>query len=189
MKNYSILSDVDLLISINEKDQLAFQELYNRYWDKIFVVCHNRIQLYEVAQDLVQDIFLSIWTHKNVLTIENIEAYLYQSTKYAVIKYLQRASKIEHVETDKLGELEKLHALDISDALHSKMLQQLLFQEVQKLPARTKVIFEYSRIDHLDSKEIAERLQISPRTVENQISQALSALRKFLKNMKMFMIF
>ena len=189
MTNYTILSDKDLLTSIHFKDQLAFQELYNRYWEQIFVICNNRLQLYEVSQNLVQDIFLSIWTHKNLLIIENIEAYLYQAIKYSVIKYLHRSSKIDLMDTNDMGCLDVLYESDISDAIHSKLLQNLLFQELKKLPPKTQIIFEYSRVQQLNSKEIAEKLQISPRTVENQISKTLSSLRKFLESIKIFMVF
>jgi RNA polymerase sigma-70 factor (ECF subfamily) len=79
--------------------------------------------------------------------------------------------------------------LGLDDSLCIKELQQLIFQEVERLPEKAKIIFNYSRIDHLDSREIAEKLNISHRTVENQISKSLKHLRIFINNLKSLLFF
>lgn len=188
-KAYSLLPTLELQLLIHAKDELAFRTLYDRFWDKIFVICNNRVQNVEAAQDIVQDIFLSIWTHTDIRTVQNLEAYLFQATKFSVIKYFNKSARYTNVDHQLLGMLDRVEDVDIDEALHSKFLQELIFQEVERLPLRTQIIFNYSRKEHLSSKEIAEKLDISPRTVENQLSFALKQLRIFLRTLKTFIIF
>ncbi|MBD1428880.1 RNA polymerase sigma-70 factor [Sphingobacterium litopenaei] len=187
---YSSISDYDLQLLIsNDRNQSAFQELYNRYWDKIFASCNNRLQDVEAAEDIVQDIFISLWQHPNLPQIQNLSAYLFQATKFSVIKYLNRISRYDSINPLEFGVLDRLDQMDLNEALNYKEMHYILMQGVEQLPPQTKLIFRYSRIDHLNSKEIAEKLEISPRTVENQISKALKVLRKILRNTQNFIIF
>ncbi len=186
---YKGLSDHLLLSLIRKRDKKAFQELYSRYWDRVFAICVNRLGNEVLAEDLVQDIFVSIWEHKRVEEIKNIEAYLFQSVKFSVIKTLHKSSRERILNHEQLGVLDRVSDLSIDDILDSKLMSDLIFQEVERLPERTKIIFQYSRLDNMSSTEIAEKLNISSRTVENQISNALKSLRKFLKNINYFIFF
>lgn len=186
----STKTDYDLQLMIYEdRDKSAFEELYNRYWSKIFAVCYNRIQDHEISQDIVQDVFVSIWQHKTLHEINNLSSYLHQATKFSIIKYLHRRSKYDSVDPQEVGVLDRLDNIDIEEALNYKHIQALLMDGVEQLPPQTKLIFKYSRIEHLNSKEIAEKLDISPRTVENQISKALKVLRNILRNIQNIIIF
>lgn len=189
MDRYDSLSNIELQSLIHFRNDKAFRALYDRYWTKIFTICNNRVQDAVVAQDLVQDIFLSLWLHKDLSSVVNLEAYLYQATKYAVFKYLHRSSRFESVDEKILGRLDRAEEYDISEVLDSRLLEDLLYEEVERLPEKAKLIFNYSRKDNLNSKEIAEKLNISHRTVENQLSITMKKLRTFLKNLNSFNIF
>lgn len=186
---YKNLEDSILLSLIANKNPDAFHELYKRYWDRVFAVCLNRVGDQTLAEDLVQDIFLSIWLHKDLEKVLNIEAYLFQAVKFSVIKNFHKASRESTLDPSQIGLLDGMLDMSMEDVIHSKILQELIFQEVERLPERTKLIFIYSRLENLSSLEIAERLDISPRTVENQISNALRFLRNFLRNIHSFMFF
>lgn len=187
--SYITFSNIELQKRIQSKDEKAFRELYNRYWDKVFVICHNRIHNLDVAQDIVQDIFMSLWNHRELGSIQNIESYLYQACKFAVIKEYHKYARYDSLDSVGFGILDQVEELDLDAVLEAKFLKDLLQAEVERLPEKTKIIFNYSRIDNLNSREIAEKLNISPRTVENQLSNALKVLRKFLKNLNFFVIF
>lgn len=182
-------TDQILLSLIGEKDKKAFQELYARYWERVFAICVNRLSNQVIAEDLVQDIFLSIWEHKKIHDIINIEAYLFQSVKFSVIKNIHKSSRLSLMDNEHMGILDKVSDLNIDEVLNSKIVEDLVFQAVEKLPERTKIIFQYSRIDHLTSTQIADKLNISRRTVENQISNALRSLRKFIQNLNFIIFF
>lgn len=189
MIRYDSLDTQRLQDGIYQRDQSAFRELYDRYWEGVFARCNNRIRDADATQDLVQDIFLSLWNHPDIREIKNLEAYISRATKFTIIRYLHKTARYQSIDQDAPGSLDKIMDQDIHEALHSKFLQDLLFQEVERLPERTRVIFKYSRQEHLNSREIAEKLDISPRTVENQISQALKKLRHFLKNLHCWILF
>ncbi len=187
--NYSSLENLTLQKLIRAGDQEAFRIIYERYWDKIFVICNNRLPQKDIAEDLLQDIFISLWNNPKLEEVQNLEAYLFQAAKFSIIKYLNRSSRIDFVDPNSYGLLDRVGELGLDDALYTKELQQLIFQEVERLPEKTKIIFNYSRIDHLDSREIAEKLNISHRTVENQISKSLKHLRIFINNLKSLLFF
>lgn len=187
--NYITLSNIELQRRIQSKDEKAFRELYNRYWDKVFVICHNRIHNMDVAQDIVQDIFMSLWNHRELSSIQNIESYLYQACKFAIIKEYHKSARYDSLDSTGFGVLDRVEDLDLDEVLEAKFLKDLLQAEVERLPEKTKIIFNYSRNENLNSREIAEKLNISPRTVENQLSKALKVLRKFVNNLNFFVIF
>ena len=187
---YSSSSDYILQQRISEdRDRSAFEELYARYWDKIFAICHNRLHDVEASEDIVQDVFISLWQHNDLLQVRNLSAYLHQATKFSLIKYLNRVSRYDTVDPYEMGVLDKLDQIDLNEALNYKEIHSLLMDGVEQLPPKTKLIFKYSRIDHLNSQEIAEKLDISHRTVENQISKALKVLRNILRNTQNFIFF
>lgn len=187
--NYITLSNIELQKGIQRKDEKAFRELYNRYWDKIFVICHNRIQNMDIAQDLVQDIFMSLWNHRNLASIQNLESYLYQACKFAVIKEYHKSARYDTLDPTSFGLLDQIETIDLDEVIEAKFLKDLLQAKVERLPEKTKIIFNYSRNENLNSREIAEKLNISHRTVENQLSNALKELREFLRKINFFTIF
>lgn len=186
--NYITLSNIELQKGIQRKDGKAFQELYNRYWDKIFVICHNRIRDMDLAQDLVQDIFMSLWNHRNLASIQNLESYLYQACKFAVIKEYHKSARYDTLDPTSFGVLDQIETIDLDEVIEAKFLKDLLQAKVERLPEKTKIIFNYSRNENLNSREIAKKLNISHRTVENQLSNALKELRKFLRKINFFTI-
>ncbi|MCA5006621.1 RNA polymerase sigma-70 factor [Sphingobacterium bovistauri] len=187
---YSSYSDYDLQVLITkDRNQSAFEELYNRYWDKVFAICNNRLQNVEASEDIIQDVFISLWQHQDLQGVSNMSAYLYQATKFSIIKYLNRISKYDTVDPQDIGFFDRLDGVDLNEMINYKEIQAILMDGVNQLPPQTKLIFQYSRIDQLNSKEIAEKLDISPRTVENQIGKALKVLRKILRNTHNFIFF
>ncbi|SUJ26178.1 RNA polymerase sigma factor [Sphingobacterium spiritivorum] len=187
MKAYESIPDSELLLYLAEKDHTAFTELYTRHWKVVYAICLNRIKEPAIAEDLVQDIFLSLWTHAQPQNIRNLEAYLFQATKFSIIKHINKSQK--HLYTNEHGLFDQLEDYNLDEVLHYKWVKELIFQEVEKLPLKTQLIFRYSRQDHLNSKEIADKLDISPRTVENQISKVLKILRKVVKTIIFFAFF
>ena len=183
MIKYGTLDIQELQKRMYLRESGAFQEIYERYWDSVFARCNNRLHDPEAAKDLVQDIFMSLWNHPDIRSIRNLEAYILQATKFSILKYIHKAARYQSMDQQLPGILDQALSQDLHEALDSKYLKDLLFQEVERLPERTRVIFKYSREEHLNSKEIAEKLDISPRTVENQISQALKKLRIFLNKL------
>ena len=160
----------------------AFNEIYDRYWLKIFISAVRRVHSKDEAKDLVQDLFLTLWIKRDSLLITtSLSAYLFSAIKYKVINYIE--SNI--VKANYLNSLDKA-LLDYDNSpnenIISRDLEQFLDVGINNLSPKVKEVFELSRKEHLSIREIAERLHVSDQTVKNQISKALKVLRVHLSD-------
>jgi RNA polymerase sigma-70 factor (family 1) len=167
---------VDLLRQSNEN---AFNEIYKRYWLRLFRYAITKVHDQQVAEDICHDVFLSLWQRRTEAAIINIEAYLVQAVKYRVISHLkqrlaeeQKVSDVHGATTDNTTENSILHN-DLLQAWHNAL---------QQLPEKSRQVFEMSRISHLNNKEIALQLNLSEKAVEYHITKALKILRLHLKD-------
>lgn len=139
----------------------------------------------EDAENIVQDIFLYLWEHPEVLkTIDNMDAFLFTLVKNRCLNFLKHNLYINEkkrtLETAEEQEMQmNLYSLQQFDEsfLTISEVENLIDEVIGKLPERCREIFILSRMEGLKYKEIAERLNISVNTVENQISIALRKLK------------
>jgi RNA polymerase sigma-70 factor (family 1) len=170
-----------LILLLRQGDEEAFEILYNRYWEKLLTVAYHRIGSMEVAKELVQDVFANLWRRRQQLTIKTtFGAYIFSAMKYTVLDYIRaQVVKEKYVAAIKNA----VHPTDNTtvDFIAYEELNRTLEQEIGKLPEKCGMVFRLSRMEHYSTKEIAEKLQISPKTVENQITKALKLLRVNLR--------
>lgn len=175
MGNYQLYENDLLLDLLSKDDELAFTELYNRYWKKLFAVTYNRLKEIQSAEDIVHDVFASLWANRRKSEIESLENYLATATKYMVLAKIKKIQK----ERSYTNDSHQIRVIDfqIETSLHYKRILEIVKTEVENLPERCKLIFKYSRNDGMPIKMIAQKLDISPKTVENQINKALRQLK------------
>lgn len=161
-----------------KNDKKKFAKLYDKYWESLFVIAFHKCRDQAMAEDCVQDVFLSLLNHKNPTSIDNLHAYLIKAVKYAILRAIYKYNRTQYLEEypDNIEIIER----SIEDAIEEKMLKEHLFNKVEELPKQCRIIFKSSRQDHLSNDEIAEMMNISKRTVENQLSKALKVLRNYL---------
>ena len=155
----------------------AFEELYHRYSRGMFRYALNIVRKKEVCEDIVQEVFVDLWTKRKSQNITNIRAYLFQAVKYQVFNTL-RNKKISDEDLTRLNIIDM--SMNISGQLEFEELQDIIRKEVDKLPKRCQQIFVLSRFEHKTNKEIAAELDISIQAVKNQISKALKTIRQNL---------
>jgi RNA polymerase sigma-70 factor (ECF subfamily) len=90
MKNFKVYSDEGLVKLLKQQELGAFEEIYMRYWKKLYSAAYKRVQSREVSEELVQDIFTALWMNRQTLAVENLSAYLYSAIKYKVINHLEK---------------------------------------------------------------------------------------------------
>jgi len=172
---YSTYTNPALLKLLSESDELAFTELYNRFWKKLFTISYNRLKEKESAEDIVHDVFASLWKNRHQIEIAALENYLATATKYAVL------TKIKSFERERRYMSSFATApvieMQVESTLHYKRLLEIVKQEVEKLPEKCRLVFNYSRQQGMPVKEIAKELHISPKTVENQLNKALKQIK------------
>jgi len=174
-------TDLELIALIDKDNREAFTALYQRYWDKIFAVAIHRLGNEEEAEEIVQEIFLSIWTRrKNLKLTHSLATYLSVAVKYKVINHLARKHRMQ-LQLDELTNTTPATENSTSNWLDEKELRTQLEKCIDKLPERCRIVFLLSRDENKTYAEIATELNISQKTVEAHVSKALSTLRHDLK--------
>lgn len=191
MSKYQSYNNQILLSLLVNSDESAFTELYNRYWKKLFTIAYNRLHETEAAEDIVHDVFASLWASRTKHQIESLENYLASATKYMVLAKLK--TKARERLYSKSTHQTPVFELPVEASLHYKRILELVKLEVEKLPAKCKIIFNYSRNEGMAVKQIAKELKLSPKTVENQLNKALKQLkvaaRVFLPSLFFLLLF
>ena len=177
MATYAAYSDTELLDLLRSGDRTAFSEIYNRYWKRIFTVAVNKIGQLEEAEEIVQDIFVSMWNRReSIIITTTLNAYLSVSVKYRVIKILAKRNLYNKF-TDY-----SLHILSPTDNstqnwLEFEELKSQLETLVAQLPEKCRLVYKLSREEGMSQKQIAKEFDISEKTVEAHIGKALKHLR------------
>jgi RNA polymerase sigma-70 factor (family 1) len=176
--------DVALWEAIRHDDVAAFTALYERYWRRLFTTAFARLPDREACEEIVHDIFLTLWTERARLQITAPAAYLSAAVYYQAIRFQRAASASRLHYSDELDTLSTDAAYNTGEtALLGLDLEGRLATALSQLPQRCREIFLLSRIQHCSNEEIAERLHISRRSVENQLTTALRHLRLTLKSL------
>jgi RNA polymerase sigma-70 factor (ECF subfamily) len=154
MKEYQSYSNTILLNLLTESDELAFTELYNRFWQKLFAIAYNRLKEIQEAEDIVHDVFASLWVNRKKIEIESLENYLASAAKYMVLAKIKKKEQ-ERVYNNSNHQA-PVFELPVETSLHYKRILEIVKNEVERLPEKCRLIFKYSRNEGKPVKQIAE---------------------------------
>lgn len=166
-----------LIEAIRSGDEEAFRKLYDAFFQRLFRFAWHMTRSSHAAEDLVHDVFLNIWRIRAQWNPDiSLSAYLFRATKNRVLNHQRnrRSSALE-------GELTAEDRVDT--AFEEQERLELIKRCVDGLPPGCRTIFVMSRYDGLKYKHIAENLDVSIKTVENQMGRALRKLRECLKKL------
>lgn len=188
MGDYNLNTDDELLQLLKERNHQAYAEIYKRYWALLFRYSRKILQNDEESRDVVQDIFVMLWSKSETLDIHtSLSCFLYAAARNSILKRFQRGK----VKTNYLNSLEKFIETGNNTTDHlvrNRELVKRIEQEVALLPAKMREVFELSRNAHLSHREIALHLAISDKTVKKQMNNALKILRLKLGSL-FFLVF
>lgn len=166
-------TEIDRILSINRK---TFEDAYHRYWEKVYAVCYNNIRDVEIAKEMVQDIFKSLWERRTELGLENVERYLVRSAKLKAFEFIRNKTTRQ-----KIDEFNYQGCINSSNCTEEQIffndLKENVDLLVDSLPCQCKRVYKMSREDGLSNREIAEKLTISERAVEYHITRAMRTLK------------
>ncbi|MFC3559782.1 RNA polymerase sigma-70 factor [Pedobacter jamesrossensis] len=170
--------------AIKNGSEPAFKVIFDRYLPILLATARRYIKDESSCENLVQDIFLNIWLRKGSLDIKDFKSYFTASMRYQVYKELQgKNAKHRVFYTDESLENTQAHQPnEAEESFNVSELKKQINSYIQSLPKRCREIFLLSRKEHLSNSEIASRLSISKRSVENQITSALKYLRSNIKD-------
>ncbi|WP_349318525.1 RNA polymerase sigma-70 factor [Chitinophaga sp. MM2321] len=180
------LSSDEILILLQQENEAAFEELYNRYWGKLYSAVYKRTKSTEWSEGIVQDFFTSLWVNRKKLKINtSFEAYAFTAVRYHVLHYIQKEAVRKNYK-DSLRIAHIHHHNPTEEIVLLNDLRNRLSKAIAHLPEKCRSVFELSRRKNKTNKEIAEELGISEKTVENHLTKALRYLRVSLKELFLF---
>ena len=170
----------EILQRLQADDQLVLKSLFQEHYLSVCKSIHRFVRDKSTVEDIAQDVFIKFWEKRKQLNINSsVAAYLHRMGMNEAISYLRRQ---KHFETEEILEQKPTDQKDSAEdqMLHSE-LKQNVNQAINELPPKCRTIFQMSRFEDLTYKEIAAKLDISVKTVENQMGKALKVLRDKLR--------
>ncbi|WP_119078595.1 RNA polymerase sigma factor [Chitinophaga alhagiae] len=176
MSVFSSLEDKVLFEHIRKDNVSAFRELYDRYWNKLFFVCHKRLPSAAICEEIVQDVFIVLWKKRHALEIDHPSRYLATMARHAVYHHLARENRQEEARHRYLHKGPST-AAGLEEAVDNKMMMELVKKLADNLPEKCRLVFVYNKIEDKPLSEVAGMLKISPKTAENHLTRALKNIR------------
>lgn len=177
VKNQNIRIKI-LVDRLLKSDELAFTQLFNEFWEPNYKYALLLVRKKDVAEDIVQNSWIQIWQKRDSFSNENFQGYLYACLKNGCFKYL-RDNKLEQIHEDVLNNLQI--SSDVESHSNLDDLQKKIESHIKKLQPRCQEVFRLSKVDDLTNDEIAEKLKVSKKTVQNHLSFALQSLQQSLQ--------
>jgi len=183
-------TEESLLSSISPDESEAFDSLFESHYARLCNYAYTLVNSFDVAEDLIQDVFVNIWTRRKKIVIQStVNAYLYKCVYNACLDH-QKKNRLQQifVKSKRDG-----NSLSLYDSIKDFELPERVDRAIEELPEQCRKIFKMSRQNGNKYHEIAKELNISENTVDTQIRRALKYLREQLKDyliiISVFLIF
>lgn len=174
--------DLYFFSRLKSGDENAFDYLFNFYYPGLILYANKYLEDNHLAEEIVQAVFLKLWQDRRSIEINSsVKSYIFQTVRNKCLDVLKHR-KIRDNYVKNVQQENEPSDNDTWNTYVESELYVILIGAIEKLPPECQKIFRYSRIRNLSNKEIAEKLDISIKTVENQISKALKFLRIELKD-------
>lgn len=177
--DYTAYTDLELITHMKQGDVSAFTELYNRYFKLLYNTADNILRKADISKDVVQEVFVSVWQNREKQEISFPKAYLHQAVRFQVFKAI-RSDKTDAAFYERLVQVSR--QMVVENDLSYKEFQRTVDDLIKSLPDDCRMTFLMSREQEMTYNQIAQRLNISVKTVEKKMSQALHYLRLGLHN-------
>lgn len=177
----NINSDKLLISSLKSGNEKAFVLLYEKYWEKLYFVAYQHTQSVQESEDLIHEVFMDLWKNRKKIQIKKeVSTYIFTALKYKIFR-MYDAKAVRRKYAEKIQKMGIVPLNTTERTLSFNELYHLIEQEINKLPERCRIVFQMRRMENLSIEEIAEKLEISPNTVHNQITKASKVLKINLK--------
>nr|WP_320058068.1 RNA polymerase sigma-70 factor [uncultured Bacteroides sp.] len=155
-----------------------FQKYYDLYYDSLFRFLSLYTQETDIIEDVLQDIFMKLWENKEIVEIQYIKTYLFNAAKNRILNYLRDEQNRHHLLENWFNQQQQ--EKENRDCFNIETFTIALNNAINQLPTQCREIFLLSRREELSYKQIAEKRNISIKTVETQIGIALKRIRNIL---------
>jgi len=190
MPNFQNLSDNDLIALLRDGNVAAYTQIYDRYFQLMFVFAYKKLLDEELAKDFVQELFVKLWVKRDTILLDgNLAQYLYISLRSRILDYFAH-QKVQSKYVDFLAGFVGGDVVEATDHLiREKQLSAYIQMQIAKLPVKMREVFELSRKEHLSNREIATQLGTSESSVSQHISGAVKILKSKLNSFFLLFFF
>ncbi len=175
--------DQQLLSALRFGNEDALRQIFDRHYPLLLTDIYRLIPDESTCQDLAQELFVDLWNKRASLDIHtSLRAYLRRAAVNKSLNHIKASRRIAFDDADDLGHLPDTTASDTHKRETQETLEDALHDAINQLPEKCRVVFNLSRFEQLSHREIAEKLGISVKTIENQITKAMKMLRDAMAN-------
>lgn len=169
----------ELLKRVAEGEELAFRKLFDLYKERFYAVALKMTRSDEVAEDIVQDIFMNIWKKREDLAdIDNPSSYFFTAVYRRVYHHYRKIALEKKLLQAASPKKESVNTTDEMVLAHES--NELISRAIIKLPPQQQLVFKLTKQEGLSREDVARQLHISPNTVKNHLADALKSIRAFL---------
>jgi RNA polymerase sigma-70 factor, ECF subfamily len=178
----------ELISQLSKSNKQAFKELFNYYYPRLYNFSKKFLKLEEGIDDILQEVFIRIWENrKNISSSQTFNAYIFTITKNLLLNELRSRLNDQKIKK-KIFKLSVCKEYTIYQDIEYGDLKGKVEEIIKTLPSKTRTIYELSRNKGLSNKEIAQKLEISPKTVEYHISRSINVLKDKMKELGLIFI-
>ena len=176
------MAEKQRVIALRNGDVNAFDNLFQEYGKRLYHFAYGYLKSREEAEEVVQEVFLRIWRNRKSLKSEHsFKAYLFKIAYHHILEVFEKAAK-RNQHLHELAASSEILWSGAEERIDYSALLERINQLIEKLPDRQKEIFKKRKIEGLRIKEIAAQINISPKTVENHLTQAIRKIKSDLGN-------
>ncbi len=180
MDRYSHHSDSELMALLNTGNQEVFEFIYRKFAGDLYEYARRNISCKEDCQEIVQEIFESIWARHQTIQITTIRHYLIRMVRYKIIRYF-RHSKVKRKFVEHYHLFEAIYEMRGFDPENPSLIQQELDRSIAQLPDKWQTALRLRLDEDLSNSDIAVRMNVSKRTVEWYMFEAFARIRSSFK--------
>ncbi len=180
MPAFAAYTDCELLAAIRNDEEKAFAELFKRHWRRVHSMAYSKVRSKEVTEEIVQDLFISLWDKRGSLSINNLPSYLFTAVKHKALNYMESEmvrKKYWDYSRNYLPQQEE----GTETMVEFDELMEAIEAGMDHLPDKSKRVFRLNRLEGHSVHEIAGILNLSEKAIQYHITQSLKKLRVHLK--------
>lgn len=165
-----------------------FELLFRTHYSDLCAYANVYIKELDASEELVQEVFFKLWSKRESIEItSSMQSYLFRAVRNSSLNLIKHINIREDYKSHNEREISRSE-MEHYDGMEASELEQKINEAIDELPSERRKIFIMSRYDGLKYSEIAEKLEISPKTVENQMGKALKYMREHLKEYLTYLI-
>ena len=184
------MNDLDQILLFKEGNHSAFEWIYNKYWSQVYNFARLYVCSIEESKEVVQDVFVKLWDSRHLINENsNFKGFLFIVTRNIIFNKKRERINNEYYKFSVLeafSEKENSNYYGVEEEIYATELGQYIDLLIDSLPEKQKQIFLLSRKEHLTNKEIADRMNLSVKSIEGYLTKSLKYLKE---NITLFYIF